>query len=190
MALASIAASSAADCAPIAPLSGSSALARASGDAEKGWALFEAIERRFAAQVRFSIPLTGATGLWMTWRLDLWGLFAEPAAWWMDAMVLLWALFMVIVFVVEPLAHRRVAAMAAEDPAALLLRLSRVHRVLLAAGIVTIFGAVAGANGEYSDDDGSRPDKAFRRRVARLEGRAGAELRLPPVLSGRGESGR
>ena len=74
-------------------------------------------------------------------------LFAEPAAWWMDAMVLLWAVFMVIVFVVEPLAHRRVAAMAAEDPAALLLRLSRVHRVLLAAGIVTIFGAVAGAHG-------------------------------------------
>ena len=55
-------------------------LARASGEAEKGWALFEAIERRFAAQVRFSIPLAGATGLWMAWRLDLWGLFAEPAA--------------------------------------------------------------------------------------------------------------
>jgi uncharacterized membrane protein len=121
-------------------------LARASGDAEKGWALFEAIESRFAAQVRVSIPLAGATGLWMTWRLDLWGLFAQPAAWWMDAMVLLWAFFMVIVFVVEPLAHRR-AAMAAEDPAGLLLRLSRVHRVLLAAGIITIFGAVAGARG-------------------------------------------
>ena len=122
-------------------------LARASGEAEKGWALFEAVEARFAAQVRFSIPLAGATGLWMTWRLDLWGLFAEPADWWMDAMVLLWALFMVIVFVVEPLAHRRVAAMAAEDPAGLLLRLFRVHRVLLAAGVITIFGAVAGAHG-------------------------------------------
>ena len=122
-------------------------LARASGEAQKGWALFEAIESRFAAQVRFSIPLAGATGLWMVWRLDLWGLFAEPAAWWMDAMVLLWALFMAIVFVVEPRAHRRVAAMAAEDPAALLLRISRVHRVLLAAGIITIFGAVAGTHG-------------------------------------------
>ena len=54
-------------------------LARAYGDADKGWALFEAIESRFATQVRFSIPLAGATGLWMAWRLDLWGLFAEPA---------------------------------------------------------------------------------------------------------------
>ena len=122
-------------------------LARACGEAEKGWALFEAFESRFAAQVRWSIPLAGVTGLWMVWRLDLWGLFAEPAAWWMDAMVLLWALFMVIVFVVEPRAHRRVAAMAAEDPAALLLRISRVHRVLLAAGILTIIGAVTGAHG-------------------------------------------
>jgi uncharacterized membrane protein len=122
-------------------------LAQSYADAEKGWALFEAVERRFGAQVRVSIPLAGATGLWMAWRLDLWSLFAESAAWWMDAMVLLWVLFMLIVFVIEPLAHRRVAAMAAADPAALLIRLSRVHRVLLAAGIVTILGAVAGAHG-------------------------------------------
>ena len=82
----------------------------------------------------------------MAWRLDLWGLFASPAFWWMDAMVLLWAVFMAIVFVVEPLAHRRVAAMAAEDPAASYAAF-RVHRVLLAAGTITIFGAVAGAHG-------------------------------------------
>ena len=56
--------------------------ARTSGDAMKGWTLFAAIETRFAAQVRVSIPLAGATGLWMARRLDLWGLFAEPAAWW------------------------------------------------------------------------------------------------------------
>ena len=122
-------------------------LSRSYGDPGKGWALFEAIERRFAAQVRFSIPLAGATGLWMAWRLDLWGLFAEPAAWWMGAMVLLCALFMLIVFVIEPLAHSRVVAMAAHDPEALLIRLSRVHRILLAAGIVTILGAVVGAHG-------------------------------------------
>ena len=46
-------------------------LARASEDPHEGWTLFEAIERRFAAQIRFSIPLAGATGFWMAWRLDL-----------------------------------------------------------------------------------------------------------------------
>jgi uncharacterized membrane protein len=122
-------------------------LARSRDDAAEGWALFEAIESRFAAQVRWSIPLAGATGLWMTWRLGLWAAFGDLSFWWMDAMVLLWALFMAILFVVEPLAQKRIAAMAAEDPAALLVRLSRVHLVLLAAGIVTIFGAVAGAHG-------------------------------------------
>jgi uncharacterized membrane protein len=122
-------------------------LSRAKEDAARGWALFEAIERRFAAQVRVSIPLAGATGLWMAWRLDLWALFADPAYWWMDAMVLLWALFMLMVFVVEPLAHRRLATMAARDPRAVLMRVFRAHLVLLAAAVVTIIGAVAGAHG-------------------------------------------
>lgn len=122
-------------------------LARASKDAGKGWALFEAIERRFSAQVKWSIPLAGATGFWMAWRLDLWPQFADPAFWWLDAMVLLWALFMALVFVVEPIAHARLKAEAALDPGAVLRRLSRAHLVLLSAAIITILGAVAGSNG-------------------------------------------
>ena len=41
-------------------------LARAQSDPRKAWALFEAIENRFAGQVRWSIPLAGATGLWIS----------------------------------------------------------------------------------------------------------------------------
>ena len=122
-------------------------LARASKDAAKGWALFEAIEQRFSAQVKWSMPLAGLSGLWMAWRLDLWAEFADPAFWWLDAMVLLWAVFMAAVFVVEPIAHARLKAQAALDPGAVLRRLSRAHLVLLAAAIITILGAVAGSNG-------------------------------------------
>ena len=122
-------------------------LARARDDPRQGWALFEAIERRFAAQVRVSIPLAGATGLWMTWRLDLWSRFDDLAFWWMDAMAIVWTLFMLIVFVVEPLQQARVATGAARDPGAVLRRLSREHIILLAAAIVTIVGAVAGVRG-------------------------------------------
>ena len=122
-------------------------LARASEDARKGWALFEAIERRFSAQVRWSIPLAGATGLWMAWRLDLWAQFGDPTFWWLDAMALVWALFMALVFVVEPLAHSRLEATAARDPRAVLRRISLAHFVLLAAAAVTILGAVLGAHG-------------------------------------------
>ncbi len=122
-------------------------LARASADARQGWARFEAIERRFSAQAKWSIPLAGATGLWMVWRLDLWAQFADRGFWWLDAMVLVWALFMVIVFVIERVARARLAAEAARDPRALLRRLARAHIILLAAAIVTILGAVAGAHG-------------------------------------------
>ncbi|HKN31494.1 MAG TPA: hypothetical protein VJY34_27915 [Roseiarcus sp.] len=124
-------------------------LARSEGEAKAGWAMFEAIESRFAAQVRWSIPLAGLTGFWMTWRLGLWGLFAAPSFWWLDAMVFVWTLFMLIVFVVEPLAHKRLSALAARDPAGVLRRLFRAHIVLLTAGAVTILGAVAGAHGGF-----------------------------------------
>ena len=122
-------------------------LARARGNPREGWTLFEAIERRFSAQVRWSIPLAGATGLWMAWRLDLWAEFADPAFWWLDAMVLVWALFMAFVFVVEPIAHARLESEAAHDPSGVLRRHFRAHIVLLTAAAVTILGAVAGAHG-------------------------------------------
>ena len=124
-------------------------LARAQGDGAKGWAMFESIENRFAAQVRWTIPLAGLSGFWMTWRLGLWTAFFDAAFWWMDAMVLVWTVFMIAVFVIEPMGYRRIAAEAARDPDALLVRLSRAHRVLLIAAAVTIAGAVAGTHGGF-----------------------------------------
>ncbi len=87
----------------------------------------------------------------MTWRLDLWARFRETGFWWMDATVILWALFMAMVFVAEPLAQRGLIERAARDPEGVLRRLSRAHLLLLAAGIVTILGAVAGAHGGLFD---------------------------------------
>ena len=83
----------------------------------------------------------------MAWRLNLWAQFANPTFWWLDAMVLVWALFMALVFVVEPTLRARLAAEAADHPEVVLRRLSRAHIVLLTAAIVTILGAVAGAHG-------------------------------------------
>jgi len=59
--------------------------------------MFEQVERGFAAQVRVSIPLAGAAGLWMTWRMDLWERFFDPHFWWMAAMAALLALAAVTV---------------------------------------------------------------------------------------------
>ena len=121
-------------------------LALSRGGAE-GWALFNAMENRFATQVRWTIPLAGASGLWMSWRSDLWYRFADPHVWWMDAMAGLWLIFALMVFVVEPLAHTWFEREGRRDPEAMLRRMSRVHALLLTIAAITVLGAVAGAQG-------------------------------------------
>jgi uncharacterized membrane protein len=115
--------------------------------AAEGFALFDAVEQRFASQVRLSIPIAGAAGLWLTYRMDLWERFHDRHFWWMGAMFGLWLVFMTVVFVVEPLFNDRFEKMAARDPSTALRRLARLHRILLAIAALTILGAVAGAHG-------------------------------------------
>jgi uncharacterized membrane protein len=111
-------------------------------------ALFEAVEGRFGAQARFSILLAGLSGLWMLIRLDAWDRFASASYWWMHAMVLLWLVFAVLVFVLEPwVLHRRFADQARQHPEATSRIVHRFHMVLLAWALLTILGAVAGSHG-------------------------------------------
>src|SRR5690242_19561830 len=77
-------------------------LARSNRTAGEGLALFEMVERRFSMQARISIPLVGATGLWIIYRLALWDRFADLNFWWMGAMLGLWLIFMLLLSVIEP----------------------------------------------------------------------------------------
>jgi uncharacterized membrane protein len=122
-------------------------LAASRVDRREGLSLFEAVERRFSSQLRFSIPLAGAAGLWMTYRMDLWARFADPHFWWMSAMVGLWLFFMAMIFVIEPLLHQRFERKAREHPDSAFRRLIAMHGVLLALTALTVLGAVAGAQG-------------------------------------------
>ena len=109
---------------------------------------FQAIERRFSRIAKIAVLVAGASGLYMAWAADLWARFRDPALWWMHAMVGLWLVFALILFVAEPLiAHRRFDAWAAARPEAAFAWLQRGHWLLLAAALVTIFGAVAGSHG-------------------------------------------
>ncbi|MEQ8268641.1 MAG: hypothetical protein RH982_15720 [Parvibaculum sp.] len=113
-------------------------------------ALFEEIEGRFAFQAKISVTLAGLSGFYMTWRLEAWDRFADPAFWWMHAMVLVWTLFTFVLFVAEPLFlhdwFRRRAGRDAEGTFALVLRF---HRVLLTLSLLTIAGAVLGGHGSF-----------------------------------------
>jgi len=64
---------------------------------------FQAIERRFVWQARAAIIIVGATGLYMIVQADLWDRFRSADYWWMHAMVALWTLFAIGLFVLEPL---------------------------------------------------------------------------------------
>lgn len=108
---------------------------------------FHRFEGRFATQARVWVLLAGASGLWMTWRAGLWWRFADLQYWWMHAMVALWALFALMLFLIEPLfLHRRMAA--SSEPARDFARMEWMHRFVLALSLVTIAGAVAGSHGQ------------------------------------------
>ncbi|WP_246116720.1 hypothetical protein [Denitrobaculum tricleocarpae] len=111
-------------------------------------ALFEMIEGRFAFQARISTLIAGASGFYMTYRLEAWDRFADPAYWWMHAMLAVWTLFTFILFIAEPLFlhrwfHEKARAMPNETFALMLT----LHRVLLAVSVVTIGASVLGAHG-------------------------------------------
>ncbi len=111
-------------------------------------ALFEAVEARFSRQAKVSVTIAGLTGFYMTHRLAAWDRFLDPAHWWMHAMVLVWALFTIVLFIAEPLVlHARFQRHAAHDPDGTLATMQRVHWLLLTLSAVTIGAAVLGAHG-------------------------------------------
>ena len=96
----------------------------------------------------------------MVGELDLWQRFARVEYWWMHAMVAVWVLFTLMLFVIEPLARRRLStkltiqrgtgAMHSDpgrDAGRAFARIVRLHWVLLGVSLVTIAGAVAGSHG-------------------------------------------
>src|SRR3546814_8587196 len=81
-------------------------------------------------------------------KLDLWGLFRSLYFWLMHAIVCVWTIFALLLFVGEPLIlHRRFPRWVARYPDAAFARLHRMHVVLLTLGLITVFGAVAGSHG-------------------------------------------
>jgi uncharacterized membrane protein len=110
--------------------------------------VFEAIERRFAWHARLASIVVGLTGFYMTQRLELWDRFRSGGFWWMHAMVCLWLLFTVVLFVAEPLVlHRWFHTRATVAPDAAFVLLHCAHWLLLGLSVITILGAVAGSQG-------------------------------------------
>lgn len=109
---------------------------------------FEAIEGRFSFQAKVSTVLAGATGFYMTYQLDAWTRFSDPNFFWMHAMVAVWAIFIFVLFIAEPLfLHRWFHKQAKTDPDAAFSKVLRLHRIILGLSLITIFVSVLGAHG-------------------------------------------
>lgn len=81
-------------------------------------------------------------------KLDPWSRFSDAGNWWMHAMVLVWSLFVLQLFVLVPLVWRRhFSIWAARTPERTLAWMYRLHMLLLMLGFVTILAAVAGVHG-------------------------------------------
>lgn len=114
-------------------------------------ATFLQFENTFAPQARVTVALAGLSGLYMTWRLDAWSRFTSPEQWWMHAMVGLWLVFALMLFVLEPLVlHRRLAGMIASGLSGPMFeRMELFHRVMLILSLITVGGAIAGSHGVF-----------------------------------------
>lgn len=113
-------------------------------------ATFERIEGRFGTQAKIATLAAVLSGLWMLWLTDGWSLFLIPSFWWLHLMVAVWAIFTLVLFVLEPLfLHRWFHARATRDPEGTFRLVQWLHRILLALSALAIAGAVQGAHGGF-----------------------------------------
>ncbi|MGB5288812.1 MAG: hypothetical protein WBN42_10010 [Ignavibacteriaceae bacterium] len=109
---------------------------------------FEKVEHRFARQARLTTLLVGLTGFYMVIQYNMWERFIDLSYWWMHLMVLIWLIFTLLLFVLEPLfLHKRMRDNALRDPETTFKNIYKMHVILLLLSILTIIGAAAGSHG-------------------------------------------
>jgi uncharacterized membrane protein len=117
-------------------------------DGDERLKTFEAIERRFSVQARVVTLITGLAGFYMVQGLDAWGRYQDPSYWWLHLMTLVWVMFTLVLFVLEPLfLHRWFSAFARRDSDRAFRLLQRFHVLLLTLSLIAIAGGVAGVRG-------------------------------------------
>ncbi len=117
---------------------------------EERIATFEMIEGKFAIQAKITTLLTGLSGFYMLYALEGWNRYLDYKFWWIHAMTLVWILFTLILYVLEPLVlHKLFKKYANENPEKTFGIMHRLHWVLLIISLITTAGAVAGSHGWF-----------------------------------------
>lgn len=111
---------------------------------------FEMIEGKFATQAKITTLLTGLSGFYMLYALNGWERYLDYKFWWIHAMTLVWIIFTLILYVLEPLIlHKIFKKYANENPEKTFAIMHKLHWVLLIISLITTAGAVAGSHGLF-----------------------------------------
>ncbi len=111
---------------------------------------FEQIEGRFAVQAKVTTLLTGITGFYMLYAIDGWDRYLNLKFWWIHAMTLVWVLFTLVLYVLEPLfLHKLFRKYAEKNPEKTFSIMHRAHWFLLLLSLITTAGVVAGSHGLF-----------------------------------------
>ena len=119
-------------------------------DTDNRLELFEQLEGRFAFQARVVTVITGVSGYYLLNFMNAWDRYQQLQFWWMHLMTVIWFVFTVVLFVLEPLVlHRWFKEQAKKDSENAFKWLHRMHKILLAISLIAVAGAVAGSHGLY-----------------------------------------
>jgi len=111
---------------------------------------FEKIEGRFALQAKITTLLTGLSGFYMLYTLNAWDRYFDYKFWWIHAMTLVWIIFTLVLYILEPLIlHRLFKNYVMKNPDKTFNFMHKVHWFLLILSLMTTAGAVAGSHGWY-----------------------------------------
>lgn len=109
---------------------------------------FDQIEVGFARQARWTTLITGLSGFWLVYLLHGWERFLHAAYWWMHLMVAVWVIFVLMLFILEPLwLHHWFERAARRDPESTFAVIRRLHWLMLIISLAAVAGAVAGSHG-------------------------------------------
>ena len=108
--------------------------------------IFETLEGKFSFQAKVTTLLTGLSGFYMLYAMNAWA----SMQWWIHIMILIWAIFTMVLFVLEPLfLHRWFHQQAEKNNERTFLVLQVMHIVLLLISLVAVFAGVAGVHGLF-----------------------------------------
>lgn len=111
---------------------------------------FEKIEGRFALQAKITTLLTGLSGFYMLYALDGWGRYQDAKYWWLHAMTIIWFLFTVVLFILEPLVlHKLFKEQASKNSEKTFEIMHKAHWILFTLSMITIAASVAGSHGLF-----------------------------------------